>query len=231
MAFILFLVILLLVIGLGGAISKQVQKVSSDDTILDSGLIDSQNQDALRKRQMPYGPVAFGADFQWIVVKAEYRERVAVALGISSIEMVNWQYGLHKAKENNIFITPSIEGWIFAAGWGLGEVREKSELMEKLSRDFGEAQYFHSHEGSESHTWIRYVNGEMIRHFTCVEGDILTNEGTIATAESEFDYTQTLPDKILLFNIASEWSLSPTQLDAAEYESIEGLGTLGYLQP
>lgn len=229
MVLLIFLLVILLVVGLGWAIFRQVNTSREGEMILDADM-DSQYEEALRKRQMPYGPVAFGKDFQWMAVKATYRERVAAALGLSNIEMVNWQYGLHKAKENYVFITPNISGWILATGWGLGEVRKKPELLEKLSRDFGEVQYFHTHQGSQSHSWMRYMNGELIRKLVCEEGDILTNEGTPATVEGKFDADK-LPTENLVFDIANEWSLSPTLLDTVDYSNIEGLGTLGYLQP
>lgn len=230
MVLIIFLFVILLVIGLGWAIFRQVNTSREGEMILDADM-NSQYQAALRKRQMPYGPVAFGSEFQWIAVKANYRERVAKTLGLSNIEMVNWQYGLQKAKENNVFITPSIEGWILAAGWGLGDVHQKPELLEKLSRDFGEAQYFYTHQGSQSHKYIRYVNGELARKLVCEEGDISTNEGTATATENKFDIDNNLPTENLIFDIATEWSLSPTLLDKSNYSNIEGLGTLGYLQP
>ena len=199
-----------------------------DEELLD---IDFQEKDLNRSQKTPENPRVFGSKMQWIAVKTNYREKVAATLGLTQLELANWSHGLEKAGDNHVFLTPNIDGWILAVGWGLGEVWNKTALLEKLSREYDEAQFFLTHEGAHSHTYIRYANGEMIRHFHCEEGEILTNEGTPAESESTLDFTNTLPDENFVLHLSSEWSINPTTLNQAQYADVEGLGSVGYLRP
>lgn len=222
-----FLLFIALIVGLGVLLSRQMNRVV-DEELLDN---DFREKDLNRNQKTPDHLHAFGRKMQWIAVKTDYREKVAASLKLKNLELANWSHGIEKANENHVFLTPNINGWILAVGWGLGEVWKKTELLEKLSREYGEAQFFLTHTGAYSHTYIRYANGEMIRHLHCEEGEILTNEGTPTKLESTLDFTNTLPDENLVLNLAAEWSVNPNLLEQAQYADVEGLGSVGYLRP
>jgi len=217
----------MLIVGLGVVLSRQMNRVI-DEELLD---IDFQEKDLNRNQKTPESPRIFGSKMQWIAVKTNYREKVAATLGLTQLELANWSHGLEKAGDNHVFLTPNINSWILAVGWGLGEVWDKTALLEKLSREYGEAQFFLTHEGAHSYTYIRYANGEMIRHFHCEEGEILTNKGKPTDTELALDFSNILPTESTVLAIATEWSVNPTLLDQVEYADVEGLGSVGYLQP
>jgi len=217
----------MLIVGLGVVLSRQMNRVI-DEELLD---IDFQEKDLNRNQKTPESPRIFGSKMQWIAVKTNYREKVAATLGLTQLELANWSHGLEKAGDNHVFLTPNINSWILAVGWGLGEVWDKTALLEKLSREYGEAQFFLTHEGAHSHTYIRYANGEMVRHFHCEEGEILTNKGKPTDTELALDFSNILPTESTVLAIAAEWSVNPTLLDQVEYADVEGLGSVGYLQP
>jgi len=217
----------MLIVGLGVVLSRQMNRVI-DEELLD---IDFQEKDLNRNQKTPESPRIFGSKMQWIAVKTNYREKVAATLGLTQLELANWSHGLEKAGDNHVFLTPNINSWILAVGWGLGEVWDKTALLEKLSREYGEAQFFLTHEGAHSYTYIRYANGEMIRHFHCEEGEILTNKGKPTDTELALDFSNILPTESTVLAIAAEWSVNPTLLDQVEYADVEGLGSVGYLQP
>lgn len=225
---VVFLLFIVLVVGIGVLLSRQMNRYAENEGLLDS---DFREKDRNRHQKTPDKAISFGPKMQWIAIKTDYREKVAATLKLNNLELANWSNGLEKASENHVFLTPNIDGWILAVGWGLGEIWKKTELLEKLSREYGEAQFLLTHAGVHSHTYIRYTNGKMIRHFHSEEGEILTNEGTPTTAESSLDLTNTLPDENLIFNIATEWSVNPQSLNQAQYADVEGLGSVGYLRP
>jgi len=223
----IFLLFVMLIVGLGVVLSRQMNRVI-DEELLD---IDFQEKDLNRNQKTPESPRIFGSKMQWIAVKTNYREKVAATLGLTQLELANWSHGLEKAGDNHVFLTPNINSWILAVGWGLGEVWNKTALLEKLSREYGEAQFFLTHEGAHSYTYIRYANGEMIRHFHCEEGEILTNKGKPTDTELALDFSNILPTESTVLAIAAEWSVNPTLLNQVEYADVEGLGSVGYLQP
>ncbi len=225
---VVFLLFIALIVGIGVLLSRQMNRYAENEGLLDSDL---REKDINRNKKTPDKVLAFGSKMQWIAVKTDYREQVAATLGLTNLELVNWSNGLEKAGDNHVFLTPNINGWILAVGWGLGEAEKQPALLEKLSREYGEAQFFLTHSGAHSHTYMRYANGEMTRHFHSEEGEILTNEGTPAKAESSLDLTNSLPDENLIFNIANEWSINPNALNQAQYADLEGLGSVGYLRP
>jgi len=224
----IFLLFIALIVGIGVLLSRQMNRYVENEDLLDS---DFREKDRNREQKTPDKALAFGQKMQWIAVKTNYREQVAATLGLTNLELANWSNGLEKASENHVFLTPNIEGWILAVGWGLGEIWKKTELLEQLSHEYGEAQFFLTHAGAHSYTYIRYTQSEMVRHFHCEEGEILTNEGRPAAAEQSLGITNELPDENLIFKLAAEWSINPNLLGQAQYADTEGLGSVGYLQP
>ncbi len=242
----LLVLIVLLVTGLGWAVFRQVnRKVPIEDMPLDNEWA-MQEQEALRKRQMPFGPVAFGYKVRWMAVKANHREQVATALGMSQLEMVNWHYGLQEARKNHVFVTPAIKGWVLAVGLGLpdfddGKNPKLSDLLSRLSQTFGEAHFYASHRAISHTCWLKYIDGQRVRGLSTIEGTMLLNEGQQTGIEADLVYfnadtpeddkNATYPDEQSVMDIAADWSVNPSLLENAEFSDIEGLGTLGYLRP
>jgi hypothetical protein len=68
-----------------------------------------------------------------------------------------------------VFVTPPIGDWTLVVGTSLSfldspaAAKEAGTLLLQLSRTFGEAQYFSSHQVVEAHGWIKAVAGKVVR--------------------------------------------------------------------
>ena len=68
------------------------------------------------------GVVGFGYIMNWLAFKSQEPLKVAEKLGIANPRSVDWQTGIDKANQNSVFITPPIDGWVLAVGWGLPDM-------------------------------------------------------------------------------------------------------------
>ncbi len=230
-ALLFLLTIALMVAVLGMYISRQMGQKQTRDTPLDSEWA-MQRQQALKQQKMPYGPVKFGLKIRWIAIKATYRERVATTIGLEELKMVNWHYGVQEAYENHVFITPPVKGWVLVVGRGLPDFDDGrnpvlEDLLSRLSKTFQEVQFFSSHRIVDYYSWVKYIDGDMVRGLTSFEGSVLFDEGQVTSIETNFE---TINEDSFIA-IAEDWSVNPTLLENSEFDHIEGLGTLGYLRP
>lgn len=150
-----------------------------------------------------------------------------------------------------MFITPQIGEWTLAVGMGLplGDSQESIEKLEKvlneLSSEFGEAQFFGTHRVVEYHNWMKSVNGKMERVYSYV-GESMENikvYGEPTEPERNLNLFNSLSeeaksdeyydredldyaDEELVMKIAEYWSVNPTKL--TERTDIKNeLGILG----
>jgi hypothetical protein len=170
---------------------------------------------------------------------------------LKNISDCNWEVGIDRAYNGSAFITPSIDGWTLACGWGLphGDSREGIEevknILKALSKEFGEAQFFCTHRITEYHCWIRAVDGQVKRVYSylgesgeniLIEGEPTSFESTLKLANTfseeakDEDYSERediiWPNEEVIMQVAEHWSINPTRLD--ERTDIEpGLGLLG----
>jgi len=197
----------------------------------------------------PDTPVGFGYKIMWIAVKTDNKALVAQTMGLKKTKPSNWKNGIDKAYMDAIFITPPIDNWILVVGMGLptGDSKESidqvSDLLNKLSTQFGEAQFFCTHRVVEYHCWIKSTNGQIDRIYSYlgesgenieIKGeptDIEKNYKLIDTFSEEgqkddyFDQEDLIyPDEQLVMTIAGNWSIDPTLLD--KRKDITGLGLI-----
>src|SRR5262249_52731867 len=116
-------------------------------------------------------------------------------------------------------------------------------LLERLSRQFENAQYFCTHADVELHVWARARKGRLIRGYGWLgeAGLTLWNEGTQTKEERDLGFAflpdrspeihdvqneRTLfPDENYVMQLACLWSIDPTTLD--EHFKEPRMGLLG----
>lgn len=196
-------------------------------------------------------PIDFGYKIVWIAVKTDNKSELLKILGLKTSKPSNWKSGIENAYENSVFITPQIGEWTLAVGMGLplGDSQESIEKLEKvlneLSSEFGEAQFFGTHRVVEYHNWMKSVNGKMERVYSYV-GESMENikvYGEPTEPERNLNLFNSLSeeaksdeyydredldyaDEELVMKIAEYWSVNPTKL--TERTDIKNeLGILG----
>ncbi len=200
-------------------------------------------------------PVAFGYKCIWFAVKTTDQKGVSEIMGLNDVSPCNWDYGitLSSAFDRNIFITPVVDGWTLAVGWGLpkGDSPESLEkvkaLADKLSERFGEAQFFGTHRVVEYHCWLKSVNGktERVYGYLGESGENIAVEGEPTVFERQYNLVNTFsaeaqnedyfdredldyPNEELVMEIAGAWSVNPQLIE--NNNNIQGLGLLGTLK-
>ena len=198
-------------------------------------------------------PISFGYKCTWFAIKTTDQEKVAQTLGLRKITRSNWKTGLENAYNNSVFITPPVDGWILAVGWGLPHADSK-EALEKvtnlaniLSKEFGEAQFFFKHRVTEYHCWLKSIKGKSERIYSYVgeQGENIAISGNTTKDEKKYNLVNTLsdeaksddyfdrddlvyPDEDLVMEIAGAWSINPTLLE--KNKNVTGMGLLGTLK-
>lgn len=195
--------------------------------------------------------VSFGYKCAWFAVKTNNKKRVSELLKIKNPTECNWKIGIDKAYENSIYITPSINDWTLICGLGLPFGDEKNtrkeimEILQNLSAEFGEAQFFATHRVVEFHSWMKAVNGNIIRAYSYLgeSGENLLVEGEPTEFERRYNLVNTfskeaqkddyfdqenleIPDEEFVMKLAENWSINPTKLGGRKDIKNE-LGILG----
>jgi len=204
-------------------------------------------------RTIPDLPISFGHKCMWFAVKTDNLRKVAEILKLKGISACNWQVGIDRAYRGSVFIPPTIDGWTLALGWGLphGDEKESIEevksILQILSMEFGEAQFFSTHRVVEFHCWINAAKGNIERVYSysgesgqniAIEGSPTEFEQTLnlgnsfseeAKNEKYFEREDIVwPNEHILMRVAAHWSIDPSKLEGRKDIS-PGLGLLGEL--
>jgi hypothetical protein len=198
---------------------------------------------------IPDRPVDFGYKMVWLAVSTTDKRALAIALGHPTSQPCNWKIGIERAYENDIFITPPIANWTLVVGMKLpsadanGSEVVVDELLARLSREFGEAQWFANHRIVSYAAWAKAVGGRVIRHFSYLgeRGETLRADGQPTAGEPPNLYNLLSPEaqepgyeertdlvtptETTVMGVASVWSVDPRTLDERN-DIPEGLGLL-----
>ena len=195
---------------------------------------------------VPDKPIGFGYKNKWIAVKSNDKEKVATFLNLKNIQKSNWESGLKFGYEKGMFVTPEIKGWILVLGIDISdlETNNTKELLQRISKEFGECQIFLTHRIVEYHFWGLARNGKIERLYSYVgeSGENLIVEGEPTEIEKRYNLVNTfsveakndeyleredieIPDEEIVMKIAEDWSINPTKIK--EYQDIEGIGLIG----
>lgn len=194
----------------------------------------------------PDAPTGFGYKNNWLTVKTTDPKELAEFLEISKLKPSNWASGAEAAYNDSVFISPAIDGWVVVLGTEITDPThdEAKELFERLSKRYGECQFFLTHRSVEYHAWVLAKEGEIKRSYVYfAEEGTLEYLGTPTPFEEKCllvntfseeskaeDYWEhpdlCIPDEELVMDIAESWSsVNPRRLDK-ETEVTE-LGLVG----
>jgi len=201
-------------------------------------------------------PIPFGADMAWLAIKTTETAKVAASLGLGGgdqsqwrrvgaqkpeVRESTWELGLEAAYKGLVYVTPPLGEWTLAVSATLfptaGAESFIKLMLERLSTEFGEAQYFCTNHGNVVQAWARAINGELLRGY-CEWNDASNTywaEGAVTKQELALNIRfrngespaaatdAVVPNEGIVLQLASYWSLDPSTLDEHFKESVLGL--------
>ncbi len=190
-------------------------------------------------------PAPFGPRMAWLALGTTDTEEAATALGLQGAKAATWAEGIEAASHSSVFVTPPLGEWTLAVGAALFPPDRPEALvkplLERLSRQFGDAQYFCTHRDVELHVWARARQGRLLRGYGWLGQKGLTlwdeggqtkeerdlgfrpSDGRSPDAEQVRDVNGPIPDEDSVMQVASLWSIDPTALDEHFKEPERGL--------
>jgi hypothetical protein len=134
--------------------------------------------------------MAFEQPSRWLAVKGVKPAVVQAALQLHRPTACSWEQGLAEAREDKLFISPSISGWVLVVGPGLPEPAEDADrcfhFLTSLSRKLGHIEYFSVSRVVHHHCWVLLERGQVFRGYAWA-GETLWNQGPVTAAEKDLD--------------------------------------------
>jgi hypothetical protein len=179
-------------------------------------------------------PVSFGYKCAWYATRTNDVDAVIAALNLKRVVASTWAKGIEAAHADKVFVTPPLAEWILVAGWCLlyegDSPKSVQPILTKLSKEFGEAQYFCTYRVPEAHCWALARSGKLVRAFGYIgeRGEVTWNEGKptkaeLALGEEVLGFPG--PNESQVMEVAAAWSINPCELETNFSEP--GLGRLG----
>jgi hypothetical protein len=149
-----------------------------------------------------------------------------------------WAEGIEAACQHAVYVTPPVGDWTLAVGATLFPPDRADDfvkpLLERLSRQFGDVQYFCTHQDVELHIWARARKGQLLRGYGWLGQKelILWDEGRPTREERALGYWLldgqpppggVRPDEAGVLQLACLWSIDPTTLDEHCKEPVMGI--------
>ncbi len=204
-------------------------------------------------REPPDRPMPFGPKTAWLAIDTTDTAAVATALGLQETRAATWADGIAAAYRSSVFVTPPLADWTLAVGTALFPP-DRAEafikpLVERLSQQFGEAQYFGTHRDVGLQLWARARHGRLVRGrgWLGQRALVLWDEGALTPEERDLGLSSDRPpvieparetgitsqplhrpadagpDEAAVMQLASLWSIDPTALDDDFWEPATGL--------
>ncbi len=174
---------------------------------------------------------------RWLAIKTRNPAMVQAALKLHRATPCSWEEGLVEARENKLFISPPVSGWVFVVGVGLPEPSEDVDVcyrfLTHLSRKLGHVQFFSVNRVLNHHSWALLENGRVFRGYAWA-GSALWNQGPQTSAEKELDIvcfpyasdSNAFTSRESLSNncdkvgqLAGRWSLDPNTLTPSSWKA------------
>ncbi len=179
---------------------------------------------------------------RWLAVKAAKSAVVQAALNLHRPTPCSWEEGLAEARQDKLFISPPISGWVLVVGPGLPEPAEDVDVcyrfLADLSRKLGHLQFFSVSRVVNYHCWALLEKGQIYRAYSWA-GETLWNQGPVTAAEKElqmlclpyggeqnpFALREALAANSEKVNqLAARWSVDPAAVSPANWN---GRGIVG----
>jgi hypothetical protein len=179
---------------------------------------------------------------RWLAVRAAQASVVQAALNLHGPMPCSWEEGLAEAREDKLFISPPISGWVLVMGPGLPEPAEDVDdcyrFLTELSRKLGHLQFFSVSRALNHHCWALLERGHVFRGYSWA-GETLWNQGPVTAAEKDLqmlclDYGReanplALQDALAgnaerINQLAARWSVDPAAISPAMWN---GQGIVG----
>jgi hypothetical protein len=161
-------------------------------------------------------PEPFGYKIDWLAVRSDDPAAVAKSLGLKG-KPAKWSTGVAKAYQDSVFVSPVVRGWVLVVGRLISSYDDGFEdAIKRLSREFGEVQFFGNHRVSSYYAWAKAAKGKLLRFYRYGDSEVYEvgrqtkDEIELDIGESDEDY---FPDEDDVMNIAGKWSLNPQELD------------------
>jgi hypothetical protein len=179
---------------------------------------------------------------RWLAVKANDPYAVQAWLHLNRPTSCSWEEGLAEAREDKLFISPPVSGWVLVVGAGLPDPAEDVDacyrFLTELSRKLGQVQFFSASRVVNYHCWALIDKGRVFRAYAWA-GETIWNQGPITAAERELglvcvgygaeqsafairDALTVNTDNVS--QLAARWSVDPCACSPA---SLNGRGIVG----
>ncbi len=191
-------------------------------------------------------PAPFGPKMAWVAVATTDTAAVANALGLRRFTEASWGDGIEAAHRGSVFVTPPVGDWTLVVGTSLFHPPDRTAegvgaLLEAVSRQFEEAQYFGSLNEAGLFVWGQSRQGKVLRGYGWLgaQQQELWNVGTPTEEETALGFRFGVGQAPLveaaegseptpfseddLFQLAARWSVDPMTLDVEFAEPVSGL--------
>jgi hypothetical protein len=183
----------------------------------------------------------------WLAIRADDPELVVRALQLRTVLPANWAAGLAQTATEGVFVTPPVEGWIFAVGRDLAVTThnpvEMESLITGLSEQYDKVMWFSTDEDRDVHGWAMAQRGEFVRGYAYVDeqghtlwhGDVTEIETALGCfvddpRDQSDDEIKWWPDRRTVLAIAAAWSKDPTTIGSEQVgDGAASAGLLGRL--
>jgi hypothetical protein len=185
---------------------------------------------------------------RWLAVKATQSAIVQAALNLHGPTPCSWEEGLAEAREDKVFISPPVSGWVLVVGPGLPEPAEDIDdcyhFLANLSRKLGHLQFYSVNRALNFHCWALLEKGHVFRAYAWA-GETLWNQGPLTAAEKElqmlclayggeldFGLREALGINCERVNqLAARWSMDPAAMAPAMWRGRGIVGQFSHSKP
>jgi hypothetical protein len=186
---------------------------------------------------------------RWLAVKTRDPAVVQAALKLHHPMPCSWEVGLVEAREDKLFVSPAVSGWVLVVGASLPEPAEDVDLcfrfLTDLSRKVGHVQFFSVNRALSHHSWALIEKGYVYRGYAWT-GAPVWNQGPLTSAEKDlemacFAYSSdsnlfTARDALhgnceKISQLAGRWSLDPTAMPPSSWKACGIVGELSHSKP
>lgn len=154
-------------------------------------------------------PVPFGYKTSWFAIRCNSSERVIASLLPLSRQSCDWGNGLALScsGSDRVFVSPCLDGFVLVIG------DAPFYRLQDLAQSFEEVQAFFSYRTSDCYSWKKYVRGELVRAYTCLDNIVDEDYGELTPEERALGFDRFSPDGSVwpdeedVLSIAAAWGI------------------------